>query len=314
MKKLYALLMALMLTATLCPAYGELVATEDVTVYTRPDHWMTDLTTLFENVHFDLYYAGENSAASQKLHLIIPEGEGPHPLIIYVHGGGWGGLNSSGTSVAYTSEASLYAVGRGYAVACVDYRLLGEGVNIFYMAQDVKAAVRFLRANAAAYNLDPNKFALLGESAGGQLVDIVGTTNGESAYDNTDFGNAEVSSDVQAVVSWYSVAQLDEGLVAWLYNVDTSALTPEELQAKIDESSAMAHIDENDPPFLLQVGLIDVEVPYTQTIDFYNDLAMAGVDVTLDLFPGYGHAVTGFTCDENGERIVQWLNGVFGIE
>ena len=210
MKKLLVVLLTLSMLLS-SSALAELVATEDVTVYTRPDHWMTDLESLFDESHtyYVLYYAGENSRESQKLHLVLPDGEGPFPVFIYVHGGGWSGLNSSGHSIGYTGEAGIYAVSKGYALAAVDYPLLPEGdVNLHDMMVSVKAAIRFLRANAETYNLDPDKFALQGESAGGQLVDIVGTTNGETQYDDPALGNEGVSSDVQAVVSWYSLANV----------------------------------------------------------------------------------------------------------
>ena len=90
----------------------------------------------------------------------------------------------------------------GYAVASINYRLSGEAK---YPAQinDAKAAVRFLRANAAQYKLNPDKFAAFGASAGGNLAALLGTTCGVKELEGEDLGNAGVSSCVQAVVDWF---------------------------------------------------------------------------------------------------------------
>ena len=93
----------------------------------------------YSNRH-TLSYAGQS--ATQKLHLILPEeGEGPYPLIVFVHGGSFAMGNSSGDSVLYTAAGPLQAVDRGYAVALVDYRYWPEA---FFPQQihDVKAAIR----------------------------------------------------------------------------------------------------------------------------------------------------------------------------
>jgi len=115
------------------------------------------------------------------------------PLIIHIHGGGWSGGDKNGIP-------PIGLVANGYALASVQYRLSGEA--IFPAAiQDCKAAVRWLRANAKKYNLDPDHFGVWGGSAGGHLVALLGTSGGVKEFEVGD--NLNVSSKVQAVCDWF---------------------------------------------------------------------------------------------------------------
>ena len=142
----------------------------------------------------DVVYA--TASATQKLDVYLPEGDGPFPLIINVHGGGFMMGDKSNPASADEFLAA------GYAVASVDYRLSGEALAPAQI-QDVKAAVRFLRANAEQYKLDPQQFAAFGQSAGGNLAALLGTSCGAAALEGADLGNADQSSCVQAVVDWF---------------------------------------------------------------------------------------------------------------
>ena len=142
----------------------------------------------------DVAYA--SASPTQKLDLYLPEGSGPFPLIINVHGGAFKMGDKSNPAGADEFLAN------GYAVASVDYRLSGEALAPAQI-QDVKAAVRWLRANASKYNLDPQKFAAFGQSAGGNLVALLGTSCGAAALEGAELGNADQSSCVQAVVDWF---------------------------------------------------------------------------------------------------------------
>ena len=146
----------------------------------------------------DLVYATVSPA--EKLDLYIPTtGNGPFPVVVMVHGGGFMmGDKADGAGLAGVDQL----LAAGYAVASINYRLSGEAK---YPAQinDAKAAVRFLRANAAKYNLNPDKFGAWGASAGGNLVSLLGTTCGVTELEGADLGNADQSSCVQAVVDWF---------------------------------------------------------------------------------------------------------------
>lgn len=295
------------------------IAPDEVTIYTRPDHMYTALEGYSDNIIYDLPYCGEDSTESQILHLVLPSDEQKKeektPLLVFIHGGGWSVLNSQDHMVSYTGEGALWALERGYAVAFVDYTLLDEDTlampNQIY---EVKAAIRYLRSVADEYQLDSEKIAVMGESAGGHLVDMIGTTIGETEYDLEDYGNMEYSSDVQAVIAQYSVSDLESlpVVIDLAYGVDSSTLSEEELQGYIQESSPLAHIDGNEPPFFIEAGLEDTEVPYTQSCTLYDAVMMNNEDSEseLHLFPGMDHAVTWFQSEENANLYLDWLDSV----
>jgi hypothetical protein len=153
--------------------------------------------TSVEPTHKDLAYASDSE--TQKLDLYLPEGDGPFPLVIMVHGGGFM-FGDKADGMGLTGVDQLLA--NGYAVSSINYRLSGEAT---YPAQihDAKAAVRFLRANAEQYKLDPDKFGAWGASAGGNLAALLGTTCGVAELEGAELGNADQSSCVQAVVDWF---------------------------------------------------------------------------------------------------------------
>ena len=286
----------------------------ETTIYDKPkseDRWILLEEEEYEKI-YDIPYCGENSASSEILHLLLPKDNDIHPVLVFVHGGAWSANNSKDHKVTFTARAALRALDRGYAVALVDYSLRGKKLPAAFPTQiyEIKAAVRFLRSVADQYNLDSNKIALLGESAGGMLVDIVGTTNGESQYNYPDFGNMDYSSDVQAVIGQYSMGQTDAETIIWLCGMDEAS--EDEIQAMVDFTSALNHVDANDPPFYLEHGLIDTTISYTQSCDLYNALFMAGVEKSeLHLFPGMEHAVTWFQTQENADDYLRWLDEIF---
>lgn len=127
------------------------------------------------------------------LDLFRPEKPGKYPVLILIHGGGWRSGNKS-MDIPLAQQIAA----KGYVTAAVEHRLSPEAL---YPAAvyDVKAAVRFLRANAKKYNIDPDKIAIMGSSAGGLLAALVGTTANVIKFDG-DEGNNGVSSKVQAII------------------------------------------------------------------------------------------------------------------
>ena len=147
-------------------------------------------------------YAG-GGRQDQMLDLEVPEGPGPFPLLIHVHGGGWrSGKKGQGGGIAMVRPRML---AQGYAFASINYRLSGAA-KFPAQIQDCKAAVRWLRANAGQYRLDADRFAAWGTSAGGHLVALLGTAGDVAEFDDASLGNAGVSSRVQAVIDWYGPA------------------------------------------------------------------------------------------------------------
>ena len=193
-------------------------------------------------------------------------------------------------------------VAAGYAVASINYRLSGEAT---YPAQinDAKAAVRFLRANAAQYKLNPDKFAAFGASAGGNLASLLGTTCGVDELEGADLGNAGVSSCVQAVVDWFGPIDfltMDEEFAGTSCPANhNDASSPESMLVGaaiqtvpdlVKTTNPMNYIDPSDPPFLIQNGSADCNIPPVQSKNFADALSkVIGADnVTYTLIDGRG--------------------------
>src|SRR5512136_1476982 len=136
---------------------------------------------------------------TQKLDIYLPdEDEGPFPVIMAFHGGAFMGCDKADMQVM----PMLEGLKRGYAVVAINYRLSGEA-KFPALVHDAKAAIRWIRANAAHYHLDPKRIAAWGGSAGGYLASMLGTSAGVPELEDLRMGNPDHPSHVQAVVSWY---------------------------------------------------------------------------------------------------------------
>jgi acetyl esterase/lipase len=265
--------------------------------------------------HADVAYA--SLSPSQKLDLYLPEGPGPFPLVINIHGGGFM-MGDKGMLDAPIAEALL---ARGIAVASIDYRLSGEA-RFPAAIEDAKAAVRFLRANAGRYRLDPERFLAFGQSAGGNLASLVGTTGNAAVFDAPALGNPGVSSKVSAVIDWFGpsdFALMDRQAKAQGCPPDHGAAdSPEStylgapiatVPDKVKAANPVTYIDPADPPFLLQKGSEDCLVPVGQSQVLADALNKAGVPAQLEILKGAGHGDMGlwtpiFLSDANVARVV----------
>lgn len=234
--------------------------------------------------HRDLRYGPHEERNT--LDLYVPKSDEPLPLVVWVHGGGWQNGSKDGAN-----NPALPLLKKGYAVAAINYRLSQHAV---FPAQieDCKAAVRFLRANAGKYNLNPDAFGVCGSSAGGHLVALLGTSGGEKDLEG-DGGNQGVSTRVQAVCDFYGPTDFTRigppadpnGAVAKLLGGPLSE--KKELVAK---ASPVTYVSKDDPPFLILHGDKDPLVPVSQSEQFHDALTKAGVDSTLVVVPGGVHS------------------------
>ncbi len=267
--------------------------------------------------HSDLAYASGSDA--QKLDLYLPEGSGPFPLIMMVHGGGFM-FGDKADGAGLTGVDQLLAA--GYAVASINYRLSGEA-QYPAQIQDAKAAVRFLRANAAQYNLDPDNFGAWGASAGGNLVALLGTTCGVAELEGADLGNADQSSCVQAVVDWFGpidFLKMDEQFAGTSCpQTHDAADSPESklvgapiqtVPDLVKTTNPMNYIDDQDAPFIIQHGSADCNIPPVQGQNLADALAAAigAGNATYTLIDGAGHGGTQFETEENLQLVIEFLN------
>jgi acetyl esterase/lipase len=235
-------------------------------------------------LHRDIEYARVGQRALCLDLRLPPCPTGLLPLVIWIHGGGW----RKGTKDA---PMALPLLEHGYALASIDYRLSSEAI---FPAQihDCKAAVRFLRAHALDYGINPDRFGAWGDSAGGHLAALLGTSGHVAALEG-DLGHAGVSSRVQAVADWYGPTDF-LAMGGWHEDADS----PESLLIggvirKHPERCAVAnpitHIRPDNPPFLIMHGDRDTTVPINQSELLYQAMRRAGVDVSFEKQIGEGH-------------------------
>jgi len=274
----------------------------------------------------DVAYA--STSASQVLDIWLPEGAtGPVPLVIFIHGGAFQGGDKS---MEAGNVASVLAA--GYAAASVNYRLSGEALFPAGV-QDVKAAVRFLRANAAEYGFDPDRLATWGESAGGHLATMVGVTGDQATiFDDPALGNADVSSAVQAVVDWYGPSdflQMDAQFAAappaacgGQVQAHDPASSPESawlgaaIQTVPETATAANPITyiataTTLPVFSIAHGDADCLVPNQQSQILHEALTAAGGTSTFTLVEGAGHGDQAITTAQTPVALAM-LASVFG--
>jgi acetyl esterase/lipase len=176
---------------------------------------------------------------------------------------------------------------RGYVVFSIDYRLAPE---FLYPAQieDVKCAVRYIRAHAEEYGIDINRIGALGGSAGGHLVSLLGTSDDD--FYNSTGGYTGQSARVQAVVDCYGPADLtaemgnnNNGVLLQVYG------TFDRTSPVLREASPVTYATEDDPPFLILHGNRDVVVPVTQSELMDDALDEQGVPSELVIVKNAGH-------------------------
>ncbi len=249
-------------------------------------------------VHANLEYVPDGHER-QRLNLYVPaNADAPLPAIVWIHGGAWMGGSKDGGSPA------LSFVGKGYALACINYRLSQHAV---FPAQldDCKAAIRWLRANANTYNLNPERIGVWGASAGGHLVALLGASGNVEDREGTG-GNAGQSSRVQAVVDFFGPTdflQMDAHALPRARLKHDPANSPEsrliggaiqENVEKVKCANPITYVTKDAPPFLIVHGEQDPLVPCHQSELLYEALKQAGSDVTFYKIAGAGHGSSEF--------------------
>ncbi len=268
----------------------------------------------------DLRYAAVSGA--QKLDIYLPRnGRGPFPVILQIHGGAF----FEGDKGDRQLSPVLSALGRGYAVAAMNYRLSGEA-HFPAAIQDVKAAIRWVRAHAREYSLDATRMATWGDSAGAHLAVLAAVSAGVRSLSDESLGNPGVPETVQAVVGWYGpydFASMDQQFKASgkgpeihggprsaesLY-LGAPASQARDLGARANPAS---YLSSTCPPMLLQAGTNDSIVPVEQTIDLADAAArvLGPEKVTLKLIEGAGHADQAFESSQNLAFVLDWLDEV----
>lgn len=235
-----------------------------------------------------------------KLDLALPAGKGPFPALVFIHGGGW----YAGNRNACRSQIEA-AAQRGYVAATISYRLMkfdqaaketATATPIFpAQVHDAKAAIRWMRAHADKYHIDPERIGVTGRSAGGHLALMLGLTDAESGLEG-DCGQAGFSSRVQAVVNVYGPTDLktvsETSSVPWIFRLFMGG-TFDEVADAYRMASPVTYASADDPPVLTLHGDQDRAVPIAQAKLLDDKLKSAGGSHVLTIFEGQGHGFAG---------------------
>jgi acetyl esterase/lipase len=246
-----------------------------------------------------------------------PKKGGPKPMIMYIHGGGWVGGHTRHSGALSNFPAVLAQLAsEGFVVASLEYRLSGEAPYPAQL-QDARAAIRFLKANASKYGIDPARAGVWGGSAGGHLAALAALSCGDTSMDPA--AAPKGSECVQAAVTWYGVFDFAPMLARQAnnggLNVAENALlrcTPATCsEATVRAVSPASYIDAKDPPFLLIHGDKDAVVPIAQSIDVEAKMKAAGMAVESIYIKGVDHSFIGATAADTRTATLKATNATF---
>jgi acetyl esterase/lipase len=262
-----------------------------------------------EGILKDQEFACPGGRGALRLDLFLPtSAPKPYTVVVWIHGGGW-------TSGSKGQCPAKYLVPKGYAVASISYRL-SQQAKFPAQIEDCKAAVRWLRANAKLYDLDPDNVGAWGSSAGGHLAALLGTAGNAKDLEGTG-GNAGLSSRVQAVCDWFGPTdflQMDAHAPPDSQILHDGPASPEsrlvggpiqENKEKVAKANPVAYISRDCPPFLIMHGDKDNLVPIHQSQLLHDALRKASVDSTFLTVEGAGH---GFSGDENYQKVQEFFD------
>jgi len=260
----------------------------------------------FNDIVFARRALANGKSLDLSMDIQIPEASKQRPVVIYVTGGGF---------IQAPKEAALnlrtYVAEAGFVVASIEYRTVRDGANYRDGIADVKSAVRYLRANAVKYGIDPARVAVWGESAGGYLAAMVGVTNGIKSF---DVGNdLEQSSDVQAVVDKFGASDLSKlasdfdqkakdannapgnPIAQYIATVPETRLL--DTQLATTAANPLTYVKPTHPPFLIFHGSRDRLISPSQTLILHNALTAVGGHSVRYVLDGAGHGDLSFLGD-----------------
>jgi acetyl esterase/lipase len=244
------------------------------------------------------------------LDLYLPEqAKAPLPLVVWIHGGAWlGGSKNDCPAVRLVPD--------GYAVASIEYRL-SQMATFPAQIEDCKGAIRWLRAHAAKYDLDPKHVGAWGASAGGHLVALLGTSGDVADLEGTVGGNLDQSSRMQAVCDWFGPTDFTQIAAQSLAMSRLDHDAPDSPEARLiggpiqtnkdkaARANPITYVTADDPPFLIMHGDQDNLVPIGQSELLLAALKEASVPATLHTVKGAGH---GFASPELFQMVRQFFD------
>lgn len=266
----------------------------------------------------DLNYAGDD-LEGHKLDIYVPkDGKEKHPLVVVIYGSAW--FSNNLKNAAYLSLGKPL-VDAGYTVACINHRSSGDA-KYPAQIQDVKGAIRFLRANADRYSIDPSFVGITGFSSGGHLSAMAGVTNGIHSRTVGDTkieiegrvgGHLDQISDVDAVVDWFGPVDM-----AHMENCETvkgsdspeaalMGVAPAEAPEMVALISPITYVSDKTVPMLVIHGNSDSVVPYCQSVNFSEELKKAGKLTDFITVEGGEHGPVTFN-EDTFQAMIDFFN------
>jgi acetyl esterase/lipase len=255
----------------------------------------------------DITYATSTTGEPLKLDLYLPDAAGA-PLLVWIHGGAWERFDKSSMPMAALVE-------RGFAIASLDFSPASKA-PFPGQVHEIKAGIRFLRAEARRFGYDARRIGILGASSGAHLAALVGTSNGNGELEGTLGGHRDQSSAVHAIVSYFPATNLTTILAQstpFGLNIREPAVTrllgapPKEAESLAKLASPVFQVDRSDPPLLLLHGDQDPQMPINQSHELEGAYERHGLEVELIVVHGAAHGGDAFYSPENVERVAAFL-------
>ena len=257
----------------------------------------------------DIPYA-QDTLKKHLLDIYLPHNaKGKIPLVIWIHGGAWR-MNDKFADMDYMKSTIKSLIENNYAIASIDYRFSTTAVFPAQL-QDCNAAIDFLYKNADKYNIDKDRFAVMGFSAGGHLASMVGLSNNENIR-NFRMKDEALNFKIKAVVDFYGPTEMLVGSMM-LKDLDTFAIK-KLLGARALErpdlaeiASPTSYVDKDDPPFLIVHGEKDELVPVSQSYILQSYLKLNNVKNELIIVKGAPHFGVMFDSEKIRSKVLQFL-------
>lgn len=262
-----------------------------------------------DSITKNIVYA-ETGNTKLLLDLYMPHGKKNPYLIVWVHGGAW----RSGSK----ESPPLGMLPYGYALASINFRSSEEAAFPAPLF-DIKASIRFLRANAKKYGYRPDKIIIWGSSSGGHWAALAGTTNNEKELEGNVGTNLNESSSVQVILDFYGPSDLltildqstPKGLAVRVPALALLFGKPlEEAQNMARKASPVYQVDATDPPIFIAHGDQDPQVPINQSLELMEAYKKNNLYVQLEILPGAAHGGDAFEGKELMEKINEFLVSV----
>jgi len=256
--------------------------------------------------HRDVTYATVDGKALL-LDLYMPEGVERPPLVVWVHGGAWRSLSKESVPMLFVEN--------GFATASLEFRQSTEA-RFPAAVHDIKAGIRFLRANADRFGYSVDRIAIGGASSGGHYAALVGVTGGHPALEGSVGENLDQSSRVDAILSYFGASNLTTILAqSTPFGLGVREPALELLLGSLPDANAelarlaspVFHVDRDDPPLLLLHGDQDPQMPINQAHELQGAYEAMGLDVSFRVLHGSAHGGREFYAGANGAKALEFL-------